>query len=73
MQLVQYQGHSVTPTNETRYMLTVAGPGSHLYQTRDTFGNICLELESMGLNIEEPKHQQSTYTSEEVAVSLFAL
>ena len=73
MDKVQESGNQITPTDETRFMLTVAGPGSRLFQIKDSFKGVCLELDKLNLAITAPTHEQTTYITDDVAVSLFAL
>jgi hypothetical protein len=61
MDKVQSSGNLITPTDDTRFMLTVAGPGSRLFQIKDN------------LSIPTPTHEQTTYLTDDVAVSLYAL
>jgi len=73
MDKVQESGNQITPTDETRFMLTVAGPGSRLFQIKDSFKEVCLEMDKLNLAITAPTHEQTTYITDDVAVSLFAL
>jgi hypothetical protein len=54
-------------------MLTVAGPGPRLFQIKDSFKEVCLELDKLNLAIPTPTQEQTTYITDDVAVSLFAL
>jgi hypothetical protein len=73
MDKVQSSGNLITPTESTRFMLTVAGPGSRLFQIKDSFKAVCLELDKLNLSIPTPTHEQTTYLTDDVAVSLYAL
>ena len=73
MQLVQSTGQEITTTPATRFMLTVVGPGETLFQMKGTFKEIDEELIIRGLTITPITHAQSTFITDDVAVSLFAL
>jgi hypothetical protein len=75
MKLVQSTGKEINTGPDTRLMLTVVGPGETLFQMKGTFKEIDGELIIRGLIVKQTQvtHTQSTFITDSVAVSLYAL